>query len=90
MSADIEAHLKALLIAAARAFDAAARAHAEDRPEDALAFAALALDAGAKPTVRIGLFPDPVIEVGYVHAGEWRPLFTWSASGPTPDDRTLN
>jgi hypothetical protein len=81
--------LQTLVKAAARFFDEAAREHRQECPQDAEAFALCAL-AGATPTVRIGLFPDPAVEVGYDIDGAWKVFFSWTAPQPRPDKSKFN
>lgn len=82
--------LAALLVSGARFFDASARVHREELPKDSAAFATLAMQSGAKPGIRLSLFPDLAIEVGYTYKGEWAPFFSWSPPADAPDPRTLN
>lgn len=78
--------LKALVMAAARFFDSAARAHREDMPEDSAAFAALAMHRGAIPGMRIALYPSLHVQVGYSYKDEWAPFFSWAPPAPQPLD----
>lgn len=46
------------------------------------------MQAGAKPGIRVAMFPDVAIEVGYTYKGEWAPFFSWAP--PAPDVRGMH
>jgi len=69
--------LDALVDSSKAFFAVAALEHFKAMPQDAAAFAALAIDGGARPGRRINFGDKAGLEVGYEYKGQWHPFFSW-------------
>ena len=78
--------LENLIRAAAAFFHSAVREHKLHHPEDSHAFTALALYSDARPGLRLDLFPNVALELGYSYKGDWQPFFSWQPPAPQPKE----